>query len=134
MLKKMVIVVAILALMGIGFATYLWYKPAPKAENQDAVKITAIKVFSDYNKNVKQADSLYLGKWLEVSGVVQQVDTNQDGQRILILEAGDLMQAVMCVMRDKSDFGSKGESVVVRGKCTGLVNDVVVNDCIVIGK
>jgi hypothetical protein len=134
MLKKIGIVLLILIAGGIGIGAYLWNKPAPKAENQDALKIEAKVLFNEYMQNDKAADSLYLGKWLEVSGSVQSVDTNQDGQKILILETGDLMQAVMCVMRDKNATSEKGKTVIVKGKCTGMVNDVVINDCILIEK
>lgn len=132
MLKKIGILILVLILVGIGIVTYLWNKPAPKAENQNALKIEAKTLYNDYSKNSKHADSLYLGKWLEVNGSVQSVDTNQDGQKILILETGDLMSAVMCVMRDKNTTSEKGKNIIIRGKCTGLVNDVVVNDCILI--
>ncbi|KAA5536216.1 hypothetical protein F0919_00695 [Taibaiella lutea] len=134
MLKKIGIVLLILIAGGVGYGIYLWNKPAPKAENQDALKVEAKSLFTAYAQNDKAADSLYLGKWLEVSGNVQSVDTNQDGQKILILETGDLMQAVMCVMRDKNATSEKGKPVIVKGKCTGMVNDVVVNDCILIEK
>ena len=134
MIKKIGIVLLILIAGGVGTVAYLWNKPAPKAENQDALKIEAKTLFDTYIQNDKHADSLYLGKWLEVSGNVQSVDTNQDGQKILILETGDMMQAVMCVMRDKNATGEKGKTVIVRGKCTGMVNDVVINDCILIEK
>lgn len=132
MLKKIGIVLLILIVCGLGLVAYIWNKPAPKAENQDAVKVEAKALYDAYVQNNKHADSLYLGKWLEVSGKVQSVDTNLDGQKILILETGDLLQAVMCVMRDKTAAGTQGASVIVKGKCTGLVNDVVINDCILL--
>lgn len=134
MLKKIGIVLLILIAGGIGIGVYLWNKPAPKAENQDAVKIEAQTLFNAYTQNEKHADSLYLGKWLEVRGNVQSVETNQDGQKVLILETGDLMQAVMCAMRDKDVTSEKGKTVVVKGICNGLVNDVVVKDCILLEK
>ena len=134
MLKKIGIVLLILIAGGIGIGVYLWNKPAPKAENKDAVKIEEQTLFNSYTQNEKHADRLYLGKWLEVRGNVQSVETNQDGQKVLILETGDLMQAVMCAMRDKDVTSEKGKTVVVKGICNGLVNDVVVKDCILLEK
>ncbi len=132
MIKKIGILILILIIAVVGIGTYMWNKPAPKAENQDALKVDAKALFNDYAKSNAHGDSLYLGKWLEVTGTVQSVDTNQDGKKIMILETGDMMSAVMCVMRDKNETSEKGKAVVIRGKCTGLVNDVVVNDCIFI--
>lgn len=132
MIKKIGIVLLVLIAGGISIGAYFWNKPAPKAEDQDALKVEAKTLFDTYTQNDKHANSLYLGKWLEVSGNVQSVDTNMDGQKILILETGDLMQAVMCVMRDKNATSEKGKQVIVKGKCTGMVNDVVINDCILI--
>jgi len=134
MMKKIGIILLILIAGGIGFGAYLWNKPAPKAENQDAVKVEATLLNTDYAQDEKHANSLYLGKWLEVSGSVQSVDTNQDGQKILYLETGDLLQSIMCVMRDKNATSETGKKVVVKGVCNGLVNGVVIKDCILIEK
>lgn len=130
MLKKILIGLFVIALCGFAVGAYLWNKPAPKAENQDAVKVEATTLFNAYAQNAKQADSVYLDKWLEVTGTIQSVETNQDGQQVWILETGDMMQAVMCVMRDKGVTEEKGKTVTVKGRCTGLVNDVIVKDCI----
>jgi len=134
MLKKIGIVILLAIIVGVGVGVYLWNKPAPKAENQDALKIEAQALFNDYTQNDKRADSLYLGKWLEVNGSVQSVDTNQDGQKILYLETGDMLSSIMCVMRDKTATGAQGEKLVVRGVCTGQTNGVVIKDCILIKK
>lgn len=134
MLKKIGIILLVLIAGGIGVGVYFWNKPAPKAEDQDALKVEAKALFSAYSQNEKYANSLYLDKWLEVSGNVQGVDTNQDGKKYLILETGDMMQGVMCVMRDKNATSEQGKAVIVRGRCTGMVNDVVIDDCILIEK
>src|SRR2546423_461654 len=54
-----------------------------------------------YNANEKDADTKYLNKAIEVSGTISEVDKNQDGGTMVILQTGDPAAGVQCAMRDK---------------------------------
>jgi uncharacterized protein YpmB len=131
MLKKVVITVLILALIGVGTGAYMWFKPPPKVEDSKGIVITAVALTKEYNTNEKKADTSYLDKAIEVSGVINGVNKNQDSGIVVTLESGDPMGDVQCTMREKNVNPQKGKDITIKGFCRGNNMGVVLNDCII---
>lgn len=131
MLKKVVILVGILTLIGVCTAYYMWTKPAPKAEDIKGIAITSVQLNKEFTDNEQKANAMYLDKVIEIAGAVTEVNTNQDGGTVLILESGDPMAGVQCTMREKKLNVAKGQNITVKGFCRGNNLGVVLNDCII---
>jgi hypothetical protein len=119
MIKKILGIIVILAVIGGGIGWYEWHKSFTKAEDVKGISIAADKLSKEYGANEKAADSLYLNKVIEVSGAISEIDTNQDGHLMIILQTGDPMAGVQCTMRDKGTVAAKGSNITIKGYCSG---------------
>jgi len=131
MIKKILIAILFLAVMG-GYAIYyLWNKPHKRVENMDAININGETLSKEYNENEKVADSMYLNKAIEISGIVGQIDKNLDGGTMIILQSADSLTGIQCSMREKAISVNKGLKVVIRGLCSGNgITGVSLTDCV----
>jgi tRNA_anti-like len=132
MFKKILIGVVFLVLVGVAAVYYVWHKPHPKVENAKGIVITADSLCQVYSKNEKAADSVFLKKAIEVSGAISEIDTNQDGGIMVVLQTSDPMTGVQCTMRDKGATGVKGQKIIIKGFCSGSVlTGVSLTDCVI---
>jgi len=94
--------------------------------------IAADVLAKEYNTDEKAADTKYLNKAIEVSGTVIEVEHNQDGGAMVILQTGDPETSVQCTMRDKGASPAKGQKVVIKGFCSGsIMGSVLLTDCVI---
>jgi hypothetical protein len=130
MVKKILIAVTLMIIIGVCTGIYMWTKPAPKAEDSKGIVTNATGITQDYAADEKKADASYLDKVLQLSGTVTDVSKNQDGALVVMLDSGDPMSGVQCTMRDPGVMVSKGQNIVIKGFCKGNNMGVVLTDCI----
>jgi hypothetical protein len=131
MFKKILVAILICALIGVGTGIYLWNKPHKKAEDIQGIRITATALAQDYKADEKTADTKYLNKVIEVSGTIDEVDKNQDGGTMVVLQTGDPMAGVQCSMREKNVNPAKGQQTTIKGFCSGNgITGVTLTDCV----
>jgi hypothetical protein len=67
-----------------------------------------------------------------VAGTVTGIQTDSSGQATVSLQTNDLLAAVTCSFY-QDDAGVKkikaGSAVRIKGVCTGMLTDVVLNKC-----
>jgi len=132
MVKKILIGIFVLALIGVCTGVYLWNKPHEKVEDAKGITTTAAALSKAYAANEQQADATYLNKAIEVSGTVGEVDNNQDGGIMVVLQTEDPMAGVQCAMRDKGTAAAKGQAIVIKGFCSGNgITGVSLTDCVI---
>ncbi len=132
MVKKIVIGIILLVLIGIGTGVYLWNKPHKKVEDVKGIVVTADVLSKEYNADEITANTKYLNKAIEVSGAVSEIEKNQDGGLMVILQTGDPMAGIQCAMRDKGVNVAKGQSVNIKGFCSGNgITGVSLTDCVI---
>jgi putative nucleic acid binding protein len=130
LVRKILISVLVLALIGVCTGVWLWNKPHKKAEDAVGISIEAHDLARKYNKDEKAADSQFLNKVIEVSGTVMEVDSNQDGGIMVILQTDDPAAGVQCAMRDKGLKIGKGHATM-KGFCSGNgITGVSLTDCV----
>ncbi len=125
----------LLALIGGAVGFYLWNKPH---ENMDKAKtdveISAGELFTAFAENEAQANEDYLDKVIAVAGKVREVSKSPEGIVKVTLDSGDEMFGVICQLDELSDHQrtefQPGESVTFKGKCTGMLMDVVMVRCV----
>ena len=132
MVKTILAIIGFIIVLGGGVGYYMWNKPHPKAENAKAILFKADDLFKEYTKDEKAADAKYLNKVIEVTGTVGEVDKNQDGGIMAVLQTSDPTTGIQCSMRDKNINIEKGKEMTIRGFCTGNgITGVSLTDCII---
>jgi hypothetical protein len=126
--------IGILLICLAGWGLYTVYKPHRNVEGEDAVAtLTASTLYNDFSKNESQANQKWLGKVLEVNGTISTV--TESGNYISLNLAATKDGGVNCSL-SKKDLPAdqkfkKGDSISVKGKCTGFLMDVNLVDCII---
>ena len=94
--------------------------------SQDAeLKVTAIKLYNDYESNEIAADKKYKDHIIQVSGIVEEVsEVPIVGGLCVTLTGGEYGEArIQCIFpskeKDQLSNLEKGQKVKIKGKCNG---------------
>jgi hypothetical protein len=110
----------------------LWNKPHKKVENAISISSAAATLAKEYSANEKEADAKYLNKAIDVSGTISEVDKNQDGGVMIVLQTDDPTGGVQCALRDKGANPVKGQNIEIKGFCSGNgITGVSLTDCVI---
>ena len=134
--KKIIFLIGTLIaiLLAIWFGYYLYNKPHGSAVSETTSNsVTAEALYKQYQENEHAADSIYLGKVIEVKGVLAEIDHNGETD-ILELSPQKTGGGISCQMfpHDKGttiSYPAIGTVITVKGKCTGFLMDVSLVDC-----
>jgi len=137
-MKKILFAILALALVAGIYATYMYYKPHKNIETaKEDVAITAPNLFAAFSDNEARANSEYLDKIVLVSGIINEVTIDDSSNVNVYLNVGnDGFGSVSCNFNSLE--GQKvlnykaGQSVKIKGVCTGFLMDVVLNRCVLI--
>ena len=130
-MKKIFIIVLILAVVAGVYAYYLYNKPrSGVSEMTTSYTLDAASLFSEFAADENAANAKYLGKAIEVTGTVRSVDIDDRGTMNVAIETGE-MGAVNCQFEKKEAMPevADGNKVRVKGICSGFLLDVVMVDC-----
>ena len=136
MLKKRNFWLTIITLIIIIFlwGYYLYTKPHQSAADENPeTSIAAAALYSQYMQNEHVADLKYLDKVIEVTGILSDTENN-NGTKIWTLSPQKNGGGISCQMfpvDENSLLDIKiGDSVTIKGKCTGFLADVNIVDCV----
>ena len=135
--KSIILIVVLLGLTVGGVIGYkMWNKPFADPLHGDAVKVTAIQLFSDFSTNEAEAQKKYVpvklgDKKIEVTGEINEVGKNESGEIFYTLKTSDEMFSVKCIMEKGEEIANakSGDNITIRGFCDGYNMDVIVNRC-----
>ena len=90
-----------------------------------------------FNKNESAASTKYVGKVIAIEGVIQEISKDQEQASVLLLSNSKSGQPlVLCTMENgESGKISKlniGDSVKLKGQCTGKLLEVVMKNGILL--
>jgi len=134
---KIVIIIGLIAAAIGGFVGYkMWNKPHADASEMEGIKVTAIDLYKAFETNEQQANASYVGKVLEISGAVAEIE-NADSVSRVIFSVPDATFGSVRVSMDKrhsDDVKSltKTQNIVVKGFCSGFLTDVEIKDGVVV--
>ena len=129
---KIILIGILFFALVIGGATYYIYnKPHRDPSSEISIKISSEKLFKSYETNEAEANRLYLDKVVEISGKIVEITFNQDQIPIIILETENTFFGVRCTMQSSLINVSVGETITVKGICTGYLSDVIITNALV---
>lgn len=137
--KKIVIVISlsIIAIAG-GIGYYMWNKPKTNAANvKPNYILPADSLGSAFAKNEDAANAKFVkdSVALEIQGLVDTVFVNEGNESVIQLLTATPDYAVKCYfLAGEAVNASKGETVVIKGFCTGylMMDGVQMSKCALI--
>ena len=107
-----------------------------KKQMEPELSISATELINAYNENEVKADKMYKGKIVEVTGIVDGIDSDIDDKAVVRLSDGDKFSiyTVSCYIDDENQDNAcelkKGENVTIIGKADGeIIGEPVIKDC-----
>jgi len=129
--RNILLIFLALILTGAGVAYKMWTKPREKAEDVKGIGISAVELGKAFAADENKANALYLNKAIEVTGVIAETESNQDGGIAILLATEDPNIPVQCTMREKNLNPTAGKTVTIKGFCSGSsITGVLLTDCI----
>jgi ATP-dependent 26S proteasome regulatory subunit len=101
-------------------------------QEEKAININAEELYQSFLSDEKAANAAYLEKVIEISGKVGSVGKNADSSQVIFIQTSDPVFGVNCTMEVKAENLKLGDSVRLKGICSGFINDVVLIRCHVI--
>jgi hypothetical protein len=134
--KKIGIAVLILLLIA-AFVTYNTYnKPHVNVgETSSDIAITAAEILNDFTVDETSANAIYLEKIIEVAGVISDIKVERK-KGIITLKTNDDFGSVLGHLSDGATNNIStlkiGQTVILKGICTGYLMDVILVKCEII--
>lgn len=129
MISSVILVTSVICLL-------IYYKPHRSVRKEKAAfRLSVSELVDSFSQDEARANSLYLGKVLEVEGMLKEIILN-DSTLVLLLGDSTQMTGVSCYLqkdqKDKYTTLKRGESVQVKGICNGMLLDIVLDKCILL--
>ena len=133
--NKIIIVIALIAAIAFSVYYYVFVYSSQhrrQVQSEISIAITSDSLVAKYQVDEKLANSLYLNKAVVVTGVILSIDKNQEGKTTLVIGRSDSFSNVSVTMISTAPITQKvGESITIKGLCTGALSDVVITDGVV---
>jgi hypothetical protein len=108
-------------------------KKTYKPDSDGSIRISATSLYKEYVDNPVAADEKFKGKILKVEGTVSTIDKETNGKICVMLETGEIIGYVFCYFPESQSKEvakiNKGNYKTIKGKCTGKLIGVVLEDC-----
>jgi uncharacterized protein (DUF1330 family) len=134
---KIVIVIGLLAAAIGGFVAYkMWNKPHADASDMEGLKVTAVELYKAFETNEQQANATYVGKVLEISGSIAELE-NADSVARVVFSVPDATFGSVRVSLDKRYADeikslAPSQNIIVKGFCSGFLTDVEIKDGVIV--
>ena len=133
MKRFIILTTLILWVVLAGFCYYYVNRPMSDVNNKKAdYKLESTALYDQFEKNEEVANSKYLDKVIELSGIITQIATDENGGLSVELKGNDMF-GVNCKLNDDNykllSAVQKGSEIKVKGVCSGKLMDVVLVNC-----
>ncbi len=134
MRKKYLFGIGIILLLMAVWGIYRITLPHRNTSGEQAVaELSAMNLYNEFLYSENIANKKWVGKVIEVSGNISSV--SESGNYISLNLKGSADGGVNCsILKKDLDPGDKfnaGDSITIKGKCTGFLMDVNLVDCVI---
>ena len=127
--KTLLFVFLVVVLVGGAVVYYMLHKPHATVDNKKGLAITSEVLSAAFTADEKSANTTYLNQILEVTGVIDELNQNQDKKQVVLLHSEDPLSGVQCTMKQTAIL-KVGDKVTIKGFCNGYTTVVLLSDCI----
>lgn len=130
----------LLILFGAGVYFYKEYnrKPANISNVEPDASVSASALVEIYESDEAKANHQFLGKTLQVTGAIAEINNQQDTLVNVLIGESNSMHKVSCLLDNRYTALVRnyrvGQQIIIRGVCTGYLMDVEMNRCVMIEK
>jgi len=129
-------IVVVIAVAALVYLKYFVPEPAPEVLPQSDYDITAQKLAEVYKENEENADKVYQGKVVTITGIVEKLDT-EDLRGMNILFKLENLPAVLKI-RAFFDYRvtpeqiqlAEGAEAKIKCRCKGKLGEINLADCV----
>jgi hypothetical protein len=135
-MKKFILPIILLIALAGGYGYYEYNRPVKSLSKANAdMTIASNELLAAFESNETAANTTYLDKVVEVSGKVSNIETTE-GKTHVTLETQNPMSGIICELEENQNLGNikTGDQVSIKGKCTGYLSDVILNQAIILKK
>ena len=131
--KSVLIGIIIAAIVGIIAYRQVMRGHDDMAKAKPDITIKAEELIKLYEEDEKNADNLFLGKILEIKGVVSLIEST-DEEATITMEVDGYMGGIAFELTnpEEADELNEEEYHVLKGKCSGKLTDVVISRSVVV--
>ncbi len=112
---------------------YVFYKPHRNIQREELIIISAEALTGEYEEDKEAANILFFDKMLKINGVVKNIEENKAGKHILTLSGKKIIPGVRATLRHNMPVRI-GDTVTLKGHCTGFLDDVIIIDCLFVDR
>jgi hypothetical protein len=96
------------------------------------------ELFSSFDEDEAAANEKFVGKIIEVEGIVAEIEKNPDGSISVLFECNDSpFGCVRCnfdpALEQTLEKLTTGSTHTIKGNCAGMLMDVILDKCYLIG-
>lgn len=123
----------IIAIVAAGLLLSDVFRSSSSVDGAEAeLEVSASLLASDYAAGETKANEKYLGKILQVSGEIIEIES---GTPLTVVLKGEGMTSVRVEMAEIPEkIPDRGEQITVAGSCSGMLLDVILNNGIIISR
>ena len=137
-LKIVLFVIVIGACVGAFVAYKMWNKPFDDVTEMEGMKVNADVLYKAFETNEQTANTTYVGKVVEVSGTVGDIETSDTIARVMLTFPDAMMGAVRVTLDTRHLADARavktGDQATFKGFCNGFLMDVEVKDGVLMKK
>jgi len=131
-MKKISIGIILIALVASVVIYTMYNKPHRDPKKEKSIPVSATALFHSFEEDEINANTLYLDKVLEITGNVSEVTANQNLTPIIVLETENMVFGIRCTMDNAESKVKAGETVTIKGICTGYLSDVIITNATIV--
>jgi tRNA_anti-like len=135
-LKIIIITIATIAVLLAGAYLYIRFMPEKSVSKQPTdFAMTATALAGEYEANTEASNKKFIDRVIEVSGTISEISTDENNSTVFILRNAETSTGVLCTLAGSPKNASKynvGSNVKIKGTCTGMLFEVVLNKCVII--
>jgi hypothetical protein len=138
-LKYILYFILFLVIIGGTIGTCQYFKPHRNIASATAdFSLVSIELYKEFAANEATANTKYLNKIIEVSGIVDNSTLNERGDLSITLKypgmtSGSVLCSIPSTNLKKARNPVNGQKVKIKGTCSGLsIDDVVLDRCVLV--
>jgi hypothetical protein len=132
----------LLGLIGLAAITcffvwlFIFYLPTRKKDltkETASLTVSSTQLVQDFQEDETAANKKYNDKIIDINGRIAEIQ--QDSLLNITLLSADIMSAVYCTSSIQNTINlHAGDSITIRGICTGYLSDVKIKEAVIIKK